>query len=207
MKRITALVLALCLALAAAWTAAEELPAEVRGTVSDGVYTNKTLGFGFRAEGWVFLTREALDENRERFNRALGLEDRLVIADSGATILSASLPGYQDSVSVMAYDLGEDAPFYEDLGEEGIMAAMQDPYRENLAAGYTVHAFGMEDISINGYELPCIRAEVSDSNPFYMTHFALVRTCFVSENYLVVLEAHADTPEGALDALRHIYWL
>ncbi len=208
MKRIAALLLVLCLALGAVWAAAEgELPADIRGTVSDGIYTNERLGFGFRAEGWVFLTQEAMDENLERNSRAMGRDFRETSVNVSTVVLSANLPGYRDCISVMAFDLGEDAPFYEALGEEGIMEATRDAYRENLEAGWTLRSFGMEDISVNGYELPCILAEVSDSNPWYMMQFALVRTCFVSENWLVVMEAAADTPEAALEALRHIFWL
>ena len=90
----------------------------------------------------------------------------------------------------------------------GLASAEQEKTLLTIYEGpKTMESSRTASVSVNGYELPCILAEVSDSNPWYMMQFALVRTCFVSENWLVVMEAAADTPEAALEALRHIFWL
>ncbi len=210
MKRTTAVFLALVLLLGA-WAAragAPALPAQIRGSVEGDVYRNPYLGFGFRAEGWVFLTEEDMAANLAVNSRAMGKDFTPEDSALSATVMAASLPGYQDAVTVQVIWLGADAALMEDLDEETLMEIWSGGLRTSLEDdGYTVDAFAVEETGINGYDLPCLRAEYHSSSVWYMVDVAVACVCFPSEDCLVFVTAAGADPGAALAALRNLFWM
>ena len=210
MKKTAALIVSLFLLMNAAdgLAKASFLPREAYGAVEDGVYMNTYLGFGFRGDGWDFLTEEVRNDNVAFAERAFGLYSLQPEKDaSSAIIMSANLSGYADTVSVTAYDLGEAAAYYEMLGEDCFMESGFDAFRESLEATCEVRSLTLSSVDVSGWEMTCYQAEFSISNTFFSVNTALIRTCFFAEGCLVIIDSSASTMEMAKEALGRLFWL
>ena len=112
MKQAAAFILLVALTFAAI-SGHAELPSvsdSVFGIYENDVYRNPYLGFGFRYEGWNFLTDAERERNKEINNRIRPLYSLEEDGGSGWRIMmSASLPGYTDAISVSCIHLGEHA--------------------------------------------------------------------------------------------------
>ncbi len=211
MKRATAFVLLLLVLLHALWSCAESpaVPEEVFGEVVEGIYRNPCLGFGFSCDGWHYQTEEERERNVNINSRAWDVDfEEDGKKTSWVTVMSANLPDYQDSINVGCLFLGNDAAYFENMDERELMEMLLDSAKESIEeSGFTIDSFDLSDISISGYELPCYLAECSLSNMWYMSHFFMIETYFISESYMVSIIAYADDSETAKDILQHIFWM
>lgn len=210
MRKTTAFVAALIVLFqtATAVSGPSSIPEEAAGSFEDGVYMNPYLGFGFRCDGWVFLSDEDLLDRGGTNARILG-PDYLTSADEllEETVMAATLPDYGDTVIVAVRYLGSSAAYYEALGEEFLMENLADSYKSSFTDPFILDSFEITELSINGYELPCYRIEYSFSTLWYGGSIHAVYTMFISEDYLVTVTASAGTMDSVYEALRHLFWM
>ena len=208
MKKLTAIVLTLILAMSMTCVFAEPAEAsfaDLLGAVNGDVYENAALGFGFKAEGWTFLSEDEIAANMQLTKALLG-EEASKYLDSGTQlqVMMATAPDGITNINAVATYLGSDAAAVEQYGLENVMEAGKSEFTATIeSAGLKVDSLEVVKFQVAGKEIPTYQSRIS---AFGMT-LVSDGLYFISGEYMVIITITALDDATAEEVMNGIYWL
>ena len=208
MKKLTAIVLALILAMSMTCVFAEPAEAsfaDLLGTVNGDTYENAALGFGFKAEDWKFLSEEEIAANMQLTKALLG-EEAAKYLESGTQlqVMMATAPDGITNINAVATYLGSNAAAIEQYGLENVMEAGKSEFASTIQnAGLKVDSLEVVKFQVAGKEIPTYKCQLSAFGVSLVSDGLY----FISGDYMVIITISALDDATAEDVMNGIYWL
>lgn len=208
MKRLTAVTIALILVLSMSCAQAEAADAsfsDLLGVVSDGTYENAVIGFGFKGEGWEFMSEYEIAANMQLTEALLGEKAKQYL-DSGSQmqVMMASAPDGITNINTVLNYMGGNAAIISQFGLETVLQMGKSTFVSTIeSTGMKIDSVDVVTYLVDGRELAAYKSQFSMFG-MAMTSIGLY---FISGEYMAIITVTALNAEAAEAVMNGIYWL